>query len=133
MVKNEKEDLDSLDQIIKLVDLFYGKVKEDNLIRPIFEDRIKGHWDKHLQKMYTFWQTVLLAEHTYYGSPFPPHAKLPIDKKHFERWLLLFQETLRENFFGEKATEALWRAAKMAEMFQIKIDYYRDNNISPLG
>ena len=83
MVKNEKEDLDSLDQIIKLVDLFYGKVKEDNLIGPIFEDRIKGHWDKHLQKMYTFWQTVLLAEHTYYGSPFPPHAKLPIDKKHF--------------------------------------------------
>ena len=133
MVKNEREDLDSLDQIIKLVDLFYGKVKEDALIGPIFEDRIKGHWDKHLQKMYTFWQTVLLKEHTYYGSPFPPHAKLPIDKKHFERWLLLFQETLRENFFGEKATEALWRAAKMAEMFQIKIAYFRDKNISPLG
>ncbi|EPR66622.1 group III truncated hemoglobin [Cyclobacterium qasimii] len=130
---NEKEDLDSIDKIKKLVDLFYGKVREDTLIGPIFEQKIKGNWEKHLGKMYLFWQTVLLKEHTYYGSPFPPHAKLPIDKQHFERWLFLFQETLRENFFGEKATEALWRAAKMAEMFQIKIAYYQGRNMSPLS
>ena len=131
-MKNEKEDLDSIEKIKKLVDLFYEKVREDTLIGPIFEQKIKGNWEKHLEKMYLFWQTVLLKEHTYYGSPFPPHAKLPIDKTHFERWLLLFQETLRENFFGDKATEALWRADKMAEMFQLKIAYYKDKNISPL-
>lgn len=85
------------------------------------------------EKMYQFWQTVLLSEHTYYGSPFPPHANLPIDQNHFERWLMLFQETLRENFFGEKANEAMWRASKMAEMFQLKIAYYQNRNISPLG
>ncbi|WP_339926032.1 group III truncated hemoglobin [uncultured Cyclobacterium sp.] len=129
----EKEDLDSIDKIRMLVDLFYGKVKQDSLIGPIFEQRIKGNWEKHLEKMYLFWQTVLLKEHTYYGSPFPPHAKLPIDKQHFDRWLFLFQETLRENFLGEKTTEALWRAAKMAEMFQIKIAYYQARNRSPLG
>ena len=132
-MENEKEDLDSIDKIKNLVDLFYGKVKNDKLIGPIFEQKIKGNWEKHLEKMYLFWQTVLLKEHTYYGSPFPPHAKLPIDKQHFERWLLLFQQTLRENFFGEKATEALWRAEKMAEMFQIKIAYYQGRNMSPLS
>jgi hemoglobin len=82
--------------------------------------------------MYTFWQTVLLGQHTYYGSPFPPHAKLPVTKKHFERWLGLFHTTIDELFEGEKAGEAKWRASKMAEMFQIKIDYYGKDNLKPL-
>ncbi|GAB2991564.1 group III truncated hemoglobin [uncultured Cyclobacterium sp.] len=132
-MENEKGDLKSLAQIKELVDLFYGKVRMDPLIGPIFEGKLKGNWDKHLEKMYQFWQTVLLSQHTYYGSPFPPHANLPIDQNHFERWLMLFQETLRENFFGDKANEAMWRASKMAEMFQLKIAYYQNKNISPLG
>lgn len=77
--------------------------------------------------MYRFWQTVLLQEHTYQGSPFAPHAKLPVHSDHFDRWKLLFFETIDENFYGDKAREAKFRAAKMAEMFQLKIDYFQDN------
>jgi hemoglobin len=69
----------------------------------------------------------LLEERTYFGSPFPPHAKLPVEKAHFDRWLKLFEETLDENFSGTKAEEAKWRAEKMAEMFQHKIAYFRNN------
>jgi hemoglobin len=82
--------------------------------------------------MYRFWQTVLLEEHTYYGSPFAPHANMPVDAEHFERWIKLFTETVDELFSGEVADEAKWRAGKMAEMFNYKIQYFRDSNEKPI-
>ena len=121
-----KRELDSLEDIKLLVDSFYEKVRSDELLGPIFDGVIDGRWPEHLEKMYTFWQTVLLREHTYYGSPFSPHAKLPVKGKHFDQWIALFFETLDANFEGEKATEAKWRARKMADMFQMKIEYYRN-------
>jgi hemoglobin len=122
-----KNDILALDDVKLLVDTFYDKVREDQLIGPIFNERIQNRWPEHLAKMYTFWQTVLLGEHTYYGSPFPPHAQLPVEKEHFERWLSLFSQTLHELFSGEIADEAMWRANKMAVMFQYKIEHYKNN------
>lgn len=121
-----------LDDIKILVDSFYNKVREDALLAPIFDRVIQDRWPEHLERMYTFWQTVLLGEHTYLGSPFPPHAKLPVTKIHFDRWLELFFMTLDEKFEGEKAAEAKWRASKMAEVFQFKIDRYQQTGSRPL-
>ena len=128
----EKHDISELDDVKLLVDTFYGKVRNDNLIGPIFNERIQDRWPQHLNKMYTFWQTVLLSEHTYFGTPFPPHAQLPVEGEHFERWLSIFKETVAELFFGKTADEALWRANKMAEMFQSKIRYYKKNSQNSL-
>lgn len=125
-------DIEILEDIKLLVNSFYTKVRADELLGPVFKGVIQDRWPEHLQKMYTFWQTVLLKEHTYYGSPFPPHAKLPIQKAHFDRWMALFSETVDEYFDGEKAAEAKWRALKMAEMFQMKIGYYRDRGNHPV-
>ncbi|SDQ54814.1 hemoglobin [Flagellimonas zhangzhouensis] len=118
----EKEIL-SLVEIKQLVDQFYEKVRKDPLLADIFNSIIKDNWPAHLEKMYRFWQTVLLKEHTYKGSPFAPHAQLPVNAKHFDRWKHLFFETVDENFSGKKAEEAKFRATKMAEMFQLKIDF----------
>lgn len=125
-----KKEIASLTEIKNLVDSFYGKVQKDDLIGPIFNNIIQDNWPEHLEKMYRFWQTVLLQEHTYQGAPFAPHAKMPLEKKHFERWLTLFFETIDEQFEGEKAEEAKWRANKMAEMFHYKIEYYKNNHSS---
>lgn len=122
------KDILKLDDVKHLVDSFYGKIREDKLLKEIFNSNIQDRWPQHLEKMYTFWQTVLLSEHTYYGSPFPPHAKMLIDKEHFDRWLQLWFETIEENFTGEIADEAKWRASKMAEMFQFKINYIREKS-----
>ncbi|MEO8823779.1 MAG: group III truncated hemoglobin [Ginsengibacter sp.] len=123
----EKHDILELNDVKLLVDSFYEKVRLDTLIGPIFDERIQDRWPQHLSKMYTFWQTVLLGEHTYYGSPFPPHAQLPVEREHFNRWLALFSETLNELFSGKVADEALWRAGKMAEMFQYKLRDFRSS------
>lgn len=123
-----EDEITSINEITLLVNSFYGKVQKDELIGPIFEKVINGNWETHLEKMYRFWETVLLNEHTYHGSPFRPHAKLPIGADHFKRWLELFLETVDENFTGEKAQEAKWRAGKMAEMFQYKHKHINQKN-----
>ena len=125
MPENRNTDIDNLEDIKLLVDEFYGKIRKDDLLGPIFNNVIQNNWSEHLKKMYKFWQTILLGDHTYYGSPFPPHAKLPIEKKHFDQWLSLFKETVDKNFKGELANKAKWQGERMAEMFQFKISYYQ--------
>jgi hemoglobin len=127
---DNKHDITSLDDIKLLVDTFYTKVAEDTLLGPVFNERLGDSWLPHLEKMYTFWQTLLLQEHTYNGASFPPHARLPIDEKHFNEWLNLFTATVDSLFAGEKADEAKWRAGKMAEMFQYKIAYFKNNPLN---
>ena len=122
---SEIKDISTLEDIRKLVDAFYEKVRQDRLLGPIFNERIRDNWPQHLEKMYAFWQTVLLREQAYQGSPFPPHAQLPINHSHFEKWMELFVSTVDTLFEGEKANDAKLKAGKMAEMFQSKIEYYK--------
>ncbi len=129
---NYAKDILTLEDIKKLVDTFYEKVRQDDLLAPIFNQRIQDRWPQHLKKMYAFWQTVLLHQQAYHGNPFPPHAQLPINRSHFEKWMEIFSSTVDLLFAGEKANEAKWRASKMAEIFQSKIEFYRVKNTNPL-
>lgn len=126
------KDISTIEDIKILVDEFYQSIREDELLGPIFNAILKDRWPPHLEKMYRFWQTVLLQEHTYFGSPFPPHAKLPVSKLHFDKWLKLWYCVIDQHFKGEKADEAKWRGDKMAEMFLSKIEYYANTNATPL-
>ncbi|MCW2118733.1 group III truncated hemoglobin [Flavobacterium sp. 7A] len=119
-------DITDIDDIKLMVNTFYSKVQVDNFIGPIFNEKIGNRWPDHLEKMYRFWQTILLEVHSYSGSPFPPHKHLPIEKDHFERWMELFTATVDTLFMGVVADEAKLRAKNMAEMFHYKINYFRD-------
>ncbi|RYG16028.1 MAG: group III truncated hemoglobin, partial [Chitinophagaceae bacterium] len=121
----EHSDIINLEDVKLLVDDFYGRVRDNELLSPIFNGVIGERWPVHLEKMYGFWQTLLLDVQAYSGSPFLKHAKLPIEKEHFDTWMRLFTETIDSHFTGAKAEEAKWRAAKMSEMFQYKLDYYK--------
>jgi hemoglobin len=121
-----QEDITSLDDIKLLVDTFYTKIQKDDFIGPIFNEKIGNSWPEHLEKMYRFWQTILLEVHSYSGSPFPPHKHLPVDKSHFDRWMEIFIATVDGLFKGPIAEEAKLRAKNMAEMFNYKINYFRD-------
>lgn len=129
---SERKDIAAMEDIELLVNTFYEKIRVDLLLGGIFNGVIKDRWPQHLEKMYRFWQAVLLGEHTYYGSPFPRHAQLPVAQKHFDAWLKLWYETIDEHFTGVKAEEAKWRGDKMAVMFLSKIEYYRNHPATPL-
>ncbi len=122
-----KKEIESRAEIQLMVDTFYTRVRQDELLGSIFDNVIKDRWPEHITKMYGFWETVLFGGSTYKGSPFPKHARLPVSKEHFDRWLSLFNQTLNDLFIGEKAEEAKWRGEKMARMFLHKIEYFQAN------
>ena len=128
----ENKDILNIEDVKLLVDDFYSKVRNDELLSPIFGGVIGDNWGVHLEKMYGFWQTLLLDTPAYSGSPFLKHANLPIEKQHFDTWMRLFTETVDQHFSGEKAKEAKWRAERMSEMFQYKLEYYKHHPAKPL-
>ncbi len=115
-----EKQIESLEDIRLLVDSFYDKVRQDQVLSPVFNEKIK-EWPPHLDKMYRFWQSILLGEHTYNGAPFLKHMALPIGPEHFHRWLALFYETVDSLFSGRKAQEAKFRASRIAEVFQFRM------------
>jgi len=114
-----------MQDIEKMVNKFYEKVNQDTLLSPVFNGFAQVDWDHHLPVMYGFWARILIGEGEYTGSPFPKHIPLPIDGSHFERWLLLFEENLKELFQGELADEALLRAKTIGYTFGAKLAYLK--------
>lgn len=122
----EKREIASKDDIILLVDSFYEKVKEDDLIGFIFNDVAKVDWPQHLPIMYNFWEGLLLDAGNYKGNVMDPHFKLnkliPLEPAYFDRWLQLFEATVAENFTGEKATLAVTRARSVKGIMSFKMN-----------
>jgi hemoglobin len=82
-------------EIATLVDKFYAKVREDQEIGPVFNHAVQN-WDAHLALLKDFWSTVLLTTGRYKGNPLLAHFRLPIEARHFARWLNLFTESANE-------------------------------------
>lgn len=122
-----RKEIENIEDIQLLVDEFYKSVRADTILGQIFDDVIQNRWGEHLEKMYRFWQTILLGEHTYFGAPFPPHAQLPIENEDFDRWKTLFYAVIDEYFIGDVADKAKWQAKRMASVFQGKIAYIKEN------
>ena len=78
-----KHDIQTIEDIQLMVITFYERIQKNEVLGPIFEEKVSGRWPEHLEKMYRFWQTILLGEHTYKGTPFTPHARMPIDEGAF--------------------------------------------------
>ena len=120
-----KKDIENRSDIELLVNNFYAKVKADTLIGPIFTDKAKVNWDRHLPMMYDFWENALFYSGGYFGNPIATHKRLnrmfPLLPDHFQRWRELFLETLDEHFSGEKASLARQKAMSISALLQIKI------------
>ncbi len=118
---NIRNDISNREDVVLLVNTFYQRVREDDLIGPVFEERIKGNWEPHLETMHNFWYTLLFGKEAYRGNPFAKHIGLPLDASHFKRWLLLFNATLDELYDGTIKEMAKKKAASIAQVFQIKL------------
>jgi truncated hemoglobin YjbI len=51
-----------------LVRAFYGRVRHDPLIGPVFESKIQD-WEEHIGRLCTFWSSVALGSSRYRGQP----------------------------------------------------------------
>lgn len=103
-----------------LVEGFYARVRDDALIGPIFAARI-ADWAPHLAQMKLFWSSIALSTGVYQGRPMPKHLPLPVDARHFDRWLELFAETARDLCPPVAATHFIERARRIAESLELGI------------
>jgi hemoglobin len=84
-------DIGNIDDIKIFVDGFYQKVRKDDLLGLVFALKIASDaLEKHLDRMYDFWNTVLFFERRYTRNPFSKYVDLPIESIHFNRCLDLF-------------------------------------------
>lgn len=104
----------------RLVDGFYDRVRSDPLIGPVFDERIKD-WGPHLEQMKLFWSSVALMSGAYHGRPMPKHLPLPVDARHFDRWLALFETTARDLCPPAAADHFIERARRIAESLELGI------------
>lgn len=103
-----------------LVDTFYDGVRKDDVLGPVFENKLHGKWSAHLPRMYDFWSTILLSTGKFQGNVYGKHMALTgIEKEHFVRWLSLFKNTVTNIYDGEAAIEILETADRIAGSLQL--------------
>lgn len=119
-------DIVGKEDIKQLVDTFYGRVRQDELLGPIFNSIIGDGWEHHLPRMYAFWGMSLLGEGGYTGNAVQKHVavdrQLPLEEEHFGRWIQLWTDAVDHLFAGKLADDAKKKAGLMLQLIQIKID-----------
>lgn len=106
--------------IDRLVRTFYGKVRQDQVLAPVFDERI-ADWEPHLLRMGEFWSSVALMTGVYHGRPMQKHLPLPVDARHFDRWLRLFREAAHEVCPPVAAAHFIQCAERIAQSLEMGI------------
>ncbi len=103
------------DEIRLVVEVFYSRAREDDLLGPVFLRHVED-WPSHFAKLSDFWSSVLNLSGRYDGSPMQAHAALgELQPRHFARWLELFDEALADTVDPRTAQAFSLRARAMAE------------------
>lgn len=120
--------------ISELVDSFYEKIRDDELLGPIFNAKITD-WPPHLARMKDFWISIAIESGRFRGNPMVKHLAIPgIERSHFDHWLALFDETLPEVMPNPEACEFLSdRAARIADSLMTGISIHRDGRLEGLS
>lgn len=129
----EKKELNNRKNIALLINTFYQRIREDEMLGPIFNNIIND-WPAHLERLTDFWETNLLFTRKYKGNPLRAHSEVDekvdriITMEHFGRWLQIWFSTIEDNFEGKNAEVAKQRARKMSTMMFLKIFESRSLN-----
>ncbi|GGK51459.1 hypothetical protein GCM10011322_43100 [Salinarimonas ramus] len=105
--------------VTRLVHAFYGGVRADDVLGPVFEARLAGRWDAHLGKMVDFWSSVARGTGRYQGKPHVAHGGMGLDEAIFSRWLALFGETAHDVCAPDAAAFFVDRAYRIADSLMI--------------
>lgn len=98
-----------------LVDRFYAEIRVHPRLGSLFEQRLSGRWDVHLERMNLFWRSVLLYSGEYSGQPVVKHNALPdLQEDDFRLWLELFETTTADLFAPPTATPIVIIARRIA-------------------
>jgi hemoglobin len=71
-----KKDIENRSDIELLVNTFYAEVKKDMLLQTYFQHLSKLQWQKHLERMFLFWENALFHSGGYFGNLLKTHRKI---------------------------------------------------------
>lgn len=119
------------DEVSNLVQAFYARVRQDEVLGPIFDAHV-DNWDHHLAKLVNFWSSILRRTGRFTGAPMPRHAVLPeLTAELFERWLRLFRENAVEQPNRAMAEHACVMAERIAQSLWMGYQINRDPDAVP--
>lgn len=111
------------DLVEALVHDFYGRVRADPEIGPIFEC-VVADWTPHLETMVSFWCSVMRVSGGFQGQPMQKHLAIPgLDARHFERWLTLFRASARDTAPPEVVALFIEMAERIARSLQLGLAF----------
>lgn len=112
--------------ISDLVETFYARIREHELLGPIFEDHVTD-WTAHLARMRDFWASIAIESGRFHGNPMIKHIAIGnLERHHFDAWLALFFATLEDVVPGELARGLFReRAARIADSLHMGIEVDR--------
>lgn len=120
------KELNTRQDINFLIHTFYAKVREDEMLGPVFNFVVKD-WPEHLERLTDFWESSLLLSGSYKGNPAEVHRQVDkrvnnsISMEHFGRWLHLWFSTIDAHFNGKNADIAKNRARSMSTHMFLRI------------
>jgi len=98
--------------ISNLVETFYGAIRSDAMLGPIFESHV-ADWTPHLARMKDFWASGTLASGRFRGNPMLKHIAVGgLDTQHFDRWLVLWNQVLDDVAPNDAAAQVFRDAAE---------------------
>lgn len=88
------------EEIDRLVRVFYQQIRVHEVLGPIFNRAIGTDplaWQRHENKISSFWRNVAGIDRAYQGTPMVAHMEnSEIQPEHFQIWLTLFHEVAEE-------------------------------------
>ena len=128
-----KKDIETREELERFLWAFYKKAFLDELIGRFFTEVVPLDLDTHIPVIANFWESIIFNKPSYRKNVMEVHqhisAKAAIEKKHLDRWVLLFSQTVDGHFDGPNATLMKQRATSIATLMQIKL---RGNTITKL-
>ena len=119
-----KKDIQNRADIDVLMRHFYVKLLADELMSPIFVKVVEKGLDHHFDTLVDFWDNILFYTGAYKKNAMAKHLDInkwyPLEKKHFERWLQHFNDSLDELHAGKKVEMARARAKQIAILMEMK-------------
>tara|TARA_E500000318_G_scaffold17776_1_gene18100 strand:+ start:46108 stop:46542 length:435 start_codon:yes stop_codon:yes gene_type:complete len=108
------------DEIRVMVERFYEHARDDELLGPIFAQRVQD-WDTHYDTMTRFWSSAVLRAGTYSGRPIEKHRIEGLTTQHFVNWVERFTHVVEHEFGPERAEVFIELSKRMAASIAMRI------------
>lgn len=130
----EFHDIESREDILRLVTTFYGTLFEDPILGPIFRDVAQVDLEQHIPTFANFWENILFQTGAYRGGLMAAHFRVhmleALTTHHLQRWLDTWETTVDSLFQGPRANHAKVQASRVGvNMFQRLAEFDRQRSL----